>query len=55
VLMLKTTDPLKQKEDKPLRRYYRSQNKLILLSESSTIDEICSSIAQIHKKRRVQR
>jgi adenylate kinase family enzyme len=55
VLMLKTTEPLKQKENKPLRRYYRSQNKLILLSESSTIDEICSSIAQIHKKRRVQR
>ncbi len=54
-LMLKITDPVKHREDKPLRRYYRSQNKLILFSDSSTIDEICSSIVQIHKKRRVQR
>jgi hypothetical protein len=54
-LMLETTDPLQYSEDKPLRRYYRSQNKLILFAESSAIDEICSSILQIHEKRRIQR
>lgn len=54
-LMLKTADPLQSREEKTLRRYYRSQNKLILFAESSAIDEICSSILQIHEKRRIQR
>ena len=53
-LMLETTDPLQNREDRLLRRYYRSQNKLVLLAESSAIDEICSSIMQIHEKRRIQ-
>jgi len=35
-----------------LIRYYRSQNKLILIDESSSIEDICKTIHSIHDKRR---
>ena len=35
-----------------LIRYYRSQNKLILIDESSSVEDICKTIHSIHSKRR---
>lgn len=43
---------LQNREMQTLIRYYRSQNKLILFDDTSSVDEICSKIVLIHEKRR---
>lgn len=43
---------LQNGEMQALIRYYRSQNKLILFDDTSSIEDICSKIVLIHEKRR---
>lgn len=43
---------LQNREMQTLIRYYRSQNKLIMFDDTSSVDDICSKIVLIHEKRR---
>ena len=52
VLMIDSTNLVQNRENKALIRYYRSQNKLIMLDESSSVEDICSKLLHIHEKRR---
>ena len=52
VLMIDSTNLVQNRENKALIRYYRSQNKLIMLDESSSVEDICSKLILIHEKRR---
>jgi hypothetical protein len=51
-LMIDSTNLAQNRENKALIRYYRSQNKLIMLEESSGIEDICRKLYLIHEKRR---
>jgi len=51
-LMIESTKVLQNRENKALIRYYRSQNKLILIDEFSSVEDICSKLNSIHAKRR---
>lgn len=51
-LIMKSTKVPQNSANKALIRYYRSQNKLIFIEESSTIEDICNSLYSIHEKRR---
>ena len=51
-LMIDTTNLVQNRENKALIRYYRSQNKLIMLEESSSVEDICRKLYLIHEKRR---
>lgn len=52
VLMIDSTNLAQNRENKALIRYYRSQNRLIMLDESSSIEDICRKLYLIHEKRR---
>lgn len=51
-LMLESAKMSQNREKRALIRYYRSQNKLILIEESSSSEDICNKIHSIHMKRR---
>lgn len=51
-LIMESTKVPQNSANKALIRYYRSQNKLIFIEESSTIENICSRLYSIHEKRR---
>jgi adenylate kinase family enzyme len=51
-IIIETTKMSQNRVKRALIRYYRSQNKLILIEESSSIEDICSKIYSIHNKRR---
>ena len=51
-IMIDSTNLAQNRENKALIRYYRSQNKLIMLDESSSVEEICRKLYLIHEKRR---
>ena len=51
-IFIETTKMSQNRVKRALIRYYRSQNKLILIEESSSIEDICSKIYSIHNKRR---
>lgn len=51
-LIKESTKVLQNSANKALIRYYRSQNKLIFIKESSTIEDICNRLYSIHEKRR---
>lgn len=51
-LMIDSKNLAQNRENKALIRYYRSQNKLIMLEESSGIEDICRKLYLIHEKRR---
>lgn len=51
-IMSNTTKTPENRAKMSLIRYYRSQNKLILIEESSTIEDICSKIYTTYQKRR---
>ena len=51
-LIMASTKVPQNSANKALIRYYRSQNKLIFIEESSTIEDICSRLYSIHEKRR---
>lgn len=51
-LMMESAKMSQNREIRALIRYYRSQNKLILIEESSSVEDICNKIHSIHKKRR---
>lgn len=51
-LMMESAKISQNREKRALIRYYRSQNKLILIEESSSSEDICNKIHLIHKKRR---
>ena len=51
-LIMESTKVPQNSANKALIRYYRSQNKLIFIEESSTIEDICSRLYSIHEKRR---
>ena len=52
VLVIDSTNLAQNRENKALIRYYRSQNKLIMLEESSSIEDICHKLFLTHEKRR---
>ena len=52
VLMLKLARNAQNREKSALIRYYRSQNKLILIDEPLNIEELCKTIRTLYKKRR---
>ena len=52
VLVIDSTNLAQNRENKALIRYYRSQNKLIMLEESSSIEDICRKLLLTHEKRR---
>ena len=54
-LMLKSTKTSQNRTKSALIRYYRSQNKLILIDESSNIEEVCKTIYSNYDKRRTGR
>jgi len=51
-LMVESTKTPQNRENKALIRYYRTQNKLILLDETDNVSQICSKIRLIYEKRR---
>jgi adenylate kinase family enzyme len=51
-LMMESAKMSQNREKRALIRYYRSQNKLILIEESSSSEDICNKIHSIHMKRR---
>lgn len=51
-LMIDSTNLAQNRENKALIRYYRSQNRLIMLEESSSVEDICRNLYVIHEKRR---
>ena len=51
-LMIDSTNLVQNRENKALIRYYRSQNRLIMLEESSSVEDICRKLYVIHEKRR---
>ncbi|MFW2438588.1 MAG: hypothetical protein ACN4GR_04380 [Arenicellales bacterium] len=51
-LMMESTKTPQNRENKALIRYYRSQNKLILLDETDNISQICCKMRLIYRKRR---
>ena len=51
-LMIDSTNLAHNRENKALIRYYRSQNRLIMLEESSSVEDICRKLYLIHEKRR---
>ncbi len=52
VLMLDSRNLAQNRENKALIRYYRSQNKLIMLEESSSVEDICRKLYLDYEKRR---
>jgi hypothetical protein len=53
-LMLESAKISQNRTKLALIRYYRSQNKLIFIDESSSIEDICTTIHSIYDKRRTQ-
>jgi adenylate kinase family enzyme len=51
-LISDTPKSLQNREKRSLIRYYRSQNKLILFDDTSSVEDVCSKIVLIHEKRR---
>ncbi len=51
-LMMESTKKPQNRENRALIRYYRTQNKLILVDEADSIGELCSRIRLIYEKRR---
>jgi len=51
-LMMESTKKPQNRENRALIRYYRTQNKLILVDETDSIGELCSRIRLIYEKRR---
>jgi len=51
-LMLKSSKNAQNREKSALIRYYRSQNKLILIDEPLNIVELCKTIHALYNKRR---
>ena len=51
-LMVESTKTPQNRENKALIRYYRTQNKLILVDETDNVSQICSKIRLIYGKRR---
>lgn len=51
-LMVESTKTPQNRENRALIRYYRTQNKLILLDETDNVSQICSKIRLIYEKRR---
>jgi len=51
-LMMESAKKPQNRENRALIRYYRTQNKLILLDETDSIGDICSSIRLVYEKRR---
>ncbi|GBE07927.1 adenylate kinase [bacterium BMS3Bbin11] len=51
-LMMESTKKSQNRENRALIRYYRTQNKLILVDEIDSIGELCSRIRLIYEKRR---
>jgi len=54
IIMSETTKSSQKRENKALIRYYRSQNKLIFIDESSSVEDISTTIQSIYEKRRSQ-
>jgi len=48
-LMVESTKKPQNRENRTLIRYYRTQNKLILVDETVSIDELCSRICLIYE------
>jgi len=51
-LMMESTKKAQNRENRALIRYYRTQNKLILVDETDSIGELCSRIHLVYEKRR---
>lgn len=51
-LISDTPKSLQNREKRLLIRYYRSQNKLILFDDTSSVEDICNKIVLTHEKRR---
>ncbi len=51
-ILVESTKKPQNRENRALIRYYRTQNKLILVDEADSIDEISSKIRLIYEKRR---
>lgn len=51
-LVLKSVRNSQNREKSALIRYYRSQNKLILIDEPLNIEELCKTVHTLYNKRR---
>ncbi|MEA1888349.1 MAG: hypothetical protein U9N50_01025 [Pseudomonadota bacterium] len=51
-LMVESTKKPQNRENRALIRYYRTQNKLVLIDETDNISQLCRNIRRVYEKRR---
>ena len=51
-LMVESTKKPQNRENRALIRYYRTQNKLVLIDETDNISQLCRKIRRVYEKRR---